>query len=78
MACLFTLFKILKTSFQNIPKRSYRNCSNFGIIEAARGGTGSLKRFQRKKNSWYRETRRQVKIVMTSLRCYGNSDVNKE
>ena len=70
-------FRPPKTSFQNISKRSYRNCSNFAIIEAARGGTGSLKRFQGKKHSWYRETLRQVKIVLASLRCYGNSDVNK-
>ena len=74
---VYSLF-LTPLKLQNIPKRSYRNCSNFVIIEAARGGTGSSKRFQRKKkNSWYRETSRQVKIVMASLRCHGNSDVNK-
>ena len=29
------------------------------------------------KKSWYREIQRQVENVMVSLRCHGNSDVNK-
>ena len=35
IARLFTVFMTLKTSFQNISKRSHRNCSNFDTIEAA-------------------------------------------
>ena len=38
-------FTMLKTSFQNIWKRSYRICSNFDIIDAIIASTNSLKRF---------------------------------
>ena len=30
-----------------------------------------------RKNSWYREIQKQVKDVIASLRCHGNSDVNQ-
>ena len=30
-----------------------------------------------RKNSWYREIQKQVKDVMASLRCHGNSGVNQ-
>ena len=38
MACLFIVFMTLKTSIQNISKRSHMICSNFAIIEATKVG----------------------------------------
>ena len=71
----YSLFlRPLKLRSKIFPKRSQRNHSNFATIEAAKGRTRSLKRFS-KKNSWYREIQKQVKDVMESLRCHGNSDV---
>ena len=52
----------------------------FAIIEATKGGTRSLKRFLEKISwyrPWYQEIERQVKNLMASLRCHGNSEVNK-
>ena len=48
MACYFTVFAMLKTSFQNISKTLSYNLSNFAIIEAIMAGTNSLKRFLKK------------------------------
>ena len=64
----------LKLCFKIFLKRFLWICSNFPIIEATKGGTSSFKRFL---NSRCREIQRQVKNVMASLRCHGNSDVNE-
>ena len=40
-------------------------------------GTYSVERFRKQKKSWYRETQRQIQIVMAPLRCHGDSDCNK-
>ena len=52
---------------------SYRFCLNFANIEAAIGGKSSRERFW-KKSSQCREIRLQVKKVIRSFGCYGNSD----
>ena len=45
----YSLFlRPLKLRSKIFPKRSHRNRSNFAIIEAAKGGTSSLKRFSKK------------------------------
>ena len=48
----------------------------FAIIEATKGGTSTLKRFL-EKISWCQGIERQVKNLMASLRCHGNSEVNE-
>ena len=50
IACYFTVFTMLKTSFQISRKRSHRICSNFAIIEAIMAGTNSLKRTEKHKD----------------------------
>ena len=66
----FCCISIIKTSSHNT---SYRFCLNFTNIEAATGGKSSRERFW-KKSSQCREIRLQVKKVITSFGCYGNSD----
>ena len=63
-------------TFKIFPKCSHRICLNFAIIDATKGGTSSLKRFV-KKLLVLLEIKRKVKNLMASLRCHGNSDVNK-
>ena len=67
IACLFSVFMTLnlKLCFKIFRKRSHRICSNFGIIEATKGGASCLTRFL-KKNSWSPEIQRQVKNVIAS------------
>ena len=50
IACLFSVFMTLnlKLCFKIFRKRSHRICSNFGTIEATKGGTSCLKRFLKK------------------------------
>ena len=72
----YSLFlRPLKLRSKIFPKRFHRNRSNFATIEAAKGGTSSLKRFSKKLR--YREIQKQVEDVMAPLRCHGNSDVNQ-
>ena len=69
---LSTLYciSITKTSSHDT---SYRFCLNFTNIEAAIGGKSSRERFWNK-SSQCREIQLQVKKVITSFGCYGNSD----
>ena len=75
IACYFTVYMMLNTSFQIFRKLSHRICSNFTIIEAIIAGTNSLKRFL--KLLVQRNTKIKIKNVMASLRCHDDYDYNK-